>query len=128
MTRQEITDWRQRTIEAEELSARLSSSDAADPAADEYGYTYEDRRDAEGWNGCAVGEYYRNAPKKVKLILGPPDASGDGLGWSGPKDRVLQRLGGLFSVAVDRNDFLRAYELIDLIEARALELRARRAA
>jgi hypothetical protein len=45
--------------------------------------------------------------------------------WSGPKDRVLGRLGGELPDIIKNNDFLRAYELLDLIEAREMHLRAK---
>lgn len=121
MTRQEIRDWRQRIIEAEERFAGPQRAGGIE------GFNAEDIRDAQGWSGCAVGEYFARASRTVKVILAK-EALTEGFDfWAGPDDRVLQRLGGEFAITVENNNFLRAYEIIDLIEARALELRYRKA-
>ena len=120
MTRREIIDWRQRTIEAEERHAEETRKGSLYPS----GFTQEDKNDAAGWQGCAVGEVAMKS-KKVRLIVGM-ELYDDGY-LSGPDDRVLSRLGGEFSHVVEKNDFLRAYEIIDLIEARVLTLRYRAA-
>lgn len=115
MTRLEIAGWRQRTIEAEE---RLYYSGG------HQGFTEVDKSDAAGWPGCAVGESYAKAGKKLKLVLSAAALEAD-FHYEGPKDSVLFRLGNEFSEVVATNNFLRAYEIIDLIEARVLTIRSR---
>lgn len=122
MTRVQINDWRQRTIEAEENYAAGERRGDLSPE----GYTQQDKNNAADWPGCAVGEIARKSSKKVRLLIGT-ELYNDGY-LTGPDDRVLRRLGGEFSDVVERNDFLRAYEIIDLIEARVLHLRAKKAA
>lgn len=127
MTRQEIKDWRQRIIEAEERYTGTQRQGSLYPQ----GFTEQDKRDANGWQGCAVGELFGKASKAVKLIIDSSILRNENKEdyyngfWSGPRDRVLKRLGNEFSHRVETNDFLRAYEIIDLIEARVLELRSR---
>lgn len=113
MTRVQINDWRERTIEVEEDLARGGE-----------GYTKLDRDDASGWPACAVGEIYGKSGRQIRKMI----ADAETFNWDGPKDKVLRRLGGNFSSVVGGNDFLRAYEIIDLIEARVLHLRAKKAA
>jgi len=114
MNLRQIRDWRERTIEAEERLAWPGSYE---------GFTQADRRDAGGWAGCAVGEYFRRASKKVKLMIGHPEE----FVYMGPEDRVLARLGGSFFEYVNEDNFLAVYKTIDLIEARVYEIRAQKA-
>ena len=97
MTEAQIKSWRTRV-----------------EAADSRGvFTGQDREDAASWGTCAVGEQRKNFPAIVITKFK----------WlSTPIDPELYALGNSFDEAVDCNDILYAYEVLDLIEARVMEL------
>lgn len=99
-----MTTWRERIV-----------------AAQERGFTWEDRRDARRWATCAVGEQHALHPEVVVYL--PPD----GVFTSPyPADPVLLLLGDNhegFCAAVDDQDVDRAAKLLEQIEDRVLELK-----
>ena len=98
MTAQEIKTWRERV-------ERANANDGK--------FTERDREDAGYWNTCAVGEQHAKHPLIVLAIYRE---------LAEPLDPVLYSLGGSFDTAVYTNNVLRAYELLDRIEARVMEL------
>lgn len=99
MTRVELKKWRRFTNEANRRGY----------------FTELNHQDAQGWFTCAVGESLQKFPRVV-LITKDYWAVGE------PDDRRLCSLGCQFANAIASDRVLRAFELLDRIEARVTEM------